>query len=391
MIGDRASFGQACRVSFGLAAFPAVPCATSPVEYSRYGNEPARESAPGAPCAPGAVLTNQVSDPRIHVVAGVLFDASGRVLVARRPEGGHLAGLWEFPGGKLVPDESRKAGLARELAEELGILILAAHPLIQVEHRYPDREVVLDVWRVESYSGEPHGREGQPIAWRDVRSLDSADFPPADVPVLAALRLPRRYLVTPEPGRSWSAFLERLSARVEQGFELVQLRAKSLREPALLDLGARAADICRRSGATLLVNASPEVARRCGAGGVHLTGERLARMLRERPSAAGDGAASPASGSEGDRGFLVGASCHDASDIERARIAGCDFVVLGPVRETATHPGARVLRWRGFEPLARGAGMPVYAIGGLGDGDIAAASTNGGQGVAAIRAFWGET
>ena len=332
-----------------------------------------------------------MSGPRIHVVAGVLSDASGRVLIAQRPGGTHLAGRWEFPGGKLAPGESREAGLARELDEELGIRVLAAHPLIRVEHRYPERDVVLDVWRVESYSGEPYGREGQPIAWRDVRGLDSAELPPADVPVLAALRLPRRYLVTPEPDRNWGAFLERLSARVEQGFELVQLRAKSLGEPALVDLGTRAAEICRRRGARLLVNADPEVARRCGAGGVHLTGDRLARMLRDRPLAAGEGAPSRASESEGSRDFLVAASCHDARDIERARVAGCDFAVLGPVRETATHPGARVLRWRGFAPLARCAGMPVYAIGGLGDADIAAASTSGGQGVAAIRAFWGET
>ena len=321
----------------------------------------------------------------------MLSDASGRVLIAQRPRGAHLAGRWEFPGGKLAPGESREAGLARELDEELGVRVLAAHPLIRVEHRYPERDVVLDVWRVESYSGEPFGREGQPVAWRDVRSLDSADFPPADVPVLAALRLPRRYLVTPEPERNWSAFLERLSARVEQGFDMVQLRAKSLREPALLDLGARAAEICRRRGATLLVNADSAVARRCGAGGVHLTSNRLARLIRERRGADGDAVAAPERSSGGSPDFLVGASCHDAGDIERAGAAGCDFAVLGPVRETATHPGAPVLRWSGFERLTRGAGMPVYAIGGLGDADIAAAASNGGQGVAAMRAFWGET
>ena len=137
---------------------------------------------------PVAVVT---SAPRIHVVAGVLFDASGRVLVAQRPRGTHLEGLWEFPGGKLMPGESREAGLARELAEELGIRVLAARPLIRVEHRYPDRHIVLDVWRVESYSGEPHGRECQQVEWRDIRSLDSADFPPADAPVLTALRTQR--------------------------------------------------------------------------------------------------------------------------------------------------------------------------------------------------------
>ena len=355
--------------------------------------------------------------PRIHVVAGVLFDAEGRVLVARRPRGTHLAGLWELPGGKLVPGESREAGLARELSEELGVRVLAACPLIRVEHRYPDRDVVLDVWSVESYSGEPHGREGQPVEWRDVRSLDPADFPPADAPVLTALRLPRRYLVTPEPPRrDWSAFLDRLAARVGQGFDLVQLRAKSLEASALVELGRQAAEVCRRGGATLLVNAPPGIARRCGADGVHLTARRLARMLREPP--APDVRRSPSSGppaqalrqaalpaSAANRGagvdggfrgaadgrrFLAGASCHDAGDLERARAAGCEFAVLGPVRATPTHPGAPVLQWDGFEQLARGAGLPVFAIGGLGDGDVAAARRNGGQGVAAIRAFWVE-
>ena len=312
--------------------------------------------------------------PRIHVVAGALLDASGRVLVARRPGGAHLAGLWEFPGGKLMPGEPREAGLARELAEELGIRVLSAHPLIRVEHSYPDRDVVLDVWRVESFTGEPHGREGQRIEWRDVHELDPAEFPPADVPVLAALRLPPRYLVTPEPHGDWGGFLDRLAVRVGEGFELVQLRAKSLDEPALVELARRAAEICRRGGAELLVNADPATARRCGAGGVHLTARRLEGFR------AGQGAGLP----------LAGASCHDARDLERARAAGCDFAVLGPVRATPTHPGAPALGWNGFEDLARGAGLPVFAIGGLGEDDVEAARRSGGQGVAAIRAFWGE-
>ena len=364
-----------------------------------------------------------MSGRTVHVVAGVLFDDCGRVLVARRQRGTHLAGLWEFPGGKLAPGESREDGLARELAEELGVSTLAASPLIWVEHRYPDRDVVLDVWRVEAYSGAPHGREGQPIAWRDIRSLEADDFPPADVPVLAALRLPRRYLVTPEPHGDRDAFLDRLADRVARGFELIQLRAKSLAEPDLSSLGARAASICERAGAQLLVNANPDVARRCGAHGVHFTSAALAGESSRRAEAdTGDdvvsdaASAAPRSGSRGPvsaprgaasaedpQGFrsrqsggdaqasarlMMGASCHDAGDLERARALGCDFVVLGPVRETATHPGAQVLGWDGFERLARGAGLPVFAIGGLGDADIPTAASRGGQGVAAIRAFW---
>ena len=316
-----------------------------------------------------------MSGRRIHVVAGVLFDAAGRVLVAQRPSGAHLGGLWEFPGGKLQPGESRWNGLVRELAEELAVRVLSARPLIWVEHRYPDRDIVLDVWTVESYSGEPHGREGQRVEWRDVRSLEVADLPPADAPVLTALRLPRRYLVTPEPGRNWSAFLDRLADRVNQGFDLIQLRARSLEVPALVELGRHAAEICRLGGAKLLVNAAPEVARRCGADGVHVTSRRLARLVRD---------------AQEEPTFLIGASCHDADDFHRARAAGCDFAVLGPVRATPTHPGAPVLQWDGFTRLARGAGIPVFAIGGLGNGDIATALQSGGQGVAAIRGFWSE-
>ena len=307
-------------------------------------------------------------------------------------------------GGKLKPGELRETGLVRELAEELGVRVLAACPFMWVEHRYPDRHIVLDVWSVKSYSGEPHGREGQSVAWRDVRSLDSADFPPADAPVLAALRLPRRYLVTPEPGRDWNAFLDRLADRVSRGFDLIQLRAKSLGEPVLVELGRRAAEICRGGGAKLLMNTEPEIARRCGADGVHLTSRRLARMLHERSAVNGEPLAASRNTSDGPLDaesaaiceardgppFLTGASCHDAGDLERARTAGCDFAVLGPVRATPTHPGAPVLQWSGFTRLARGAGMPVFAIGGLGDDDLAAALRSGGQGVAAIRAFWGE-
>ena len=312
--------------------------------------------------------------PRIHVVAGVLSDASGRVLVARRPEGAHLAGLWEFPGGKLMPGEPREAGLARELAEELGVRVLSAHPLIEVEHRYPDRVVALDVWNVRSFAGEPRGREGQRIEWRAVHELDPAELPPADAPVLAALKLPPRYLVTPEPRGDRDGFLDRLAARVAEGFDLVQLRAKSLDEPALVELARRAAEVCRRGGAKLLVNADPETARRCGAAGVHLAAWRLEGFRAVR----------------GAEPLLAGASCHDAREIERARAAGCDFAVLGPVRATPTHPDAPVLGWTGFEGLARGAGLPVFAIGGLGEDDVGVARWRGGQGVAAIRAFWGE-
>jgi mutator protein MutT len=128
----------------------------------------------------------------IHVVAAVVIDAQGRVLIAQRPKKKHLAGGWEFPGGKLEAGEERLAGLARELREEIGIAIAAPRPLIRVRHAYPTREILLDVWVVRHYTGEPRGLEGQALRWCPQQDLASADLLPADEPVVAALRLPER-------------------------------------------------------------------------------------------------------------------------------------------------------------------------------------------------------
>ena len=123
----------------------------------------------------------------LHVVAGALRAGDGRVLVARRPEGKQLGGLWEFPGGKLEPRETPRTGLERELREELGVEVVDAEPLVAVSHTYPVRHVLLDVWLVTCWRGDPSGTEGQALDWIAPGAMRPAGFPPADVPVIAAL------------------------------------------------------------------------------------------------------------------------------------------------------------------------------------------------------------
>ena len=153
----------------------------------------------------------------LQVVAGVLAEPAGRVLIAQRPAGRHLAGGWEFPGGKLHAGEARAAGLARELREELGIEVRYARPLIRLRHRYPDREVLLDTWLVQSFTGEPRSLDGQALRWCWRRDLPAARLLPADRPVITALRLPS---VIGACGRDYRCVeIDALRQMGERGFE----------------------------------------------------------------------------------------------------------------------------------------------------------------------------
>ena len=123
----------------------------------------------------------------MRVVAAALYNAAGEVLIAQRPPGKHLAGRWEFPGGKVASGESEPAALARELREELGIVMRAARPCMRLTHAYADREVELSLWIVEAFSGTPHALDGQQLKWVAPAQLPHEDILEADRPFIAAL------------------------------------------------------------------------------------------------------------------------------------------------------------------------------------------------------------
>jgi 8-oxo-dGTP diphosphatase len=123
----------------------------------------------------------------IEVVAGALYDAAGRVLIAQRPPGKALAGRWEFPGGKLHEGEAAYDALVRELREELGVEVQSAERLMRYPHRYPERVVWLDMWIVGAWSGEPRSLDGQALKWVDPARLGDEDILEADQPIVAAL------------------------------------------------------------------------------------------------------------------------------------------------------------------------------------------------------------
>jgi mutator protein MutT len=135
----------------------------------------------------------------IHVVAAALIDGRGRVLIAQRPPGKHLTGMWEFPGGKVEPGETPLDALRRELLEEVGIAIETPRPLLRLRHTYSHGEVLLDVWVVRRYCGEPRSLDGQALRWCSRTSLGTAELLPADRPIIGALRLPERLRVRETP------------------------------------------------------------------------------------------------------------------------------------------------------------------------------------------------
>lgn len=316
---------------------------------------------------------NAMVKRRVHVAAAAIISADGsEVLIARRPSNVDHGGLWEFPGGKLAPYETGLGGLKRELHEELGIEIRRAQPLIRIHHEYPDKHILLDVWQVHDFSGEPFGREGQAVRWVPMEELVNYPFPAANLPILRAVMLPTEYLITGEE-EDEALFDERLErALVEDGVRLVQLRAKQLDRAAYLARAESALARCRQYGARLMLNGDPELLEAVDADGIHLTSERLMQLER-RPIA---------------EGKWLSASTHDREQLVQAGRLGCDFVTLSPLRTTPSHPDVPPVGWHDFQELVERATMPVFALGGMTRHDANHARAVGAQGVASIRDFW---
>lgn len=256
---------------------------------------------------------NSLQD-RIHVAAAVIQDREGRVLLSLRPDHVHQGGLWEFPGGKLESQESIEEGLRRELQEELGIHVQQARPLICIQHDYQDRCVLLDVWQVQAYQGQPQGLEGQALEWVEVSDLSTRPMPAADVPIINAIRLPEFYMITPECDDR-DDFLYQLELALQAGVRLVQLRTKRIERNAYTELSQQVTKLCHRYNARVLLNIPIEWLADCAGDGLHLTSERLMQLQ-----------ARPVSGQQ-----WLAASCHTREEIDHANQIGVDFIVLSPV------------------------------------------------------------
>ena len=133
----------------------------------------------------------------VHVAVGVLVNEQGHILLSKRGDNQHQGGLWEFPGGKVESGESVFDALVREFVEEVGVRILNATPLLQIQHDYGDKQVLLDVWisrqpnnvsEKRVFEGVAQGKENQLITWVDTKDLDNYEFPQANKAIISHLK-----------------------------------------------------------------------------------------------------------------------------------------------------------------------------------------------------------
>lgn len=316
----------------------------------------------------------------IHVVAGLIRDADNpqKIFLSQRQQGQHLENLWEFPGGKVEPGESRFTALRRELLEETGIHVISAQPLQSVHHDYGDKKILLDVWEIKRYRGQVHGREGQQARWVDIRELDKLDFPAADFPVLKALQLPSELLITPDmPEQHESTYLEHFDWLMQKhAYPLVLFRSHHLDDQRYADVAKALQRIADFHQAQIIIH-RPTLnnlkSRHFDGFSRRHFNSYLLQSLNANPFS---------------EDIKLSASCHDAAELTMAQRLQCDFALLSTVRTTLSHPGRDAKGWFRFNRLAQHSEISVYALGGIQRRDFTAARFQGAVGVAGVSDFW---
>jgi len=310
----------------------------------------------------------------VEVAAAVMLRAAGsEFLLAQRPQGKVYAGYWEFPGGKVEPGETVHTALVRELHEELGITVTACAPWLTRVFTYPHATVRLHFWRVTAWDGEigiTAPLEHSAVDWQKCgKTASVTPILPANDPILKALELPTTMAITSGEIEGVERQLERLEEALDEGLRLIQVRDKGWPAAQRLWFAEAVTRIARQRGALVLINDDADIARRAGADGLHLSAPALA-ACRERPDFA-----------------WVGASCHDAKELDHAAELGLDYALLSPVLPTPTHPEATGLGWPAFSDLIAGRPLPVFALGGMKKDLLATAQGHGAHGIALMRGW----
>jgi 8-oxo-dGTP diphosphatase len=315
----------------------------------------------------------------IHVAVAILKKENGDFLLTSRPVGKPWAGWWEFPGGKIEAGELPEQALVRELKEEIGIVPTMFQRWLHrrfdypATHDSPAKTVQLHFFFVTQWGGELVPQEGQQLSWQAAGKVSVAPILPANAPIMQALALPSIYAITNMLEMGEAAFFRALKLKLEKGLQLIQVREKQLNKEALTQFATQVKALAKSTGAKVMLNEDIELAVELGLDGVHLPSKGLL-TLDSKPE-----------------GLLVAASCHNATELTRAKSLKLDFVTLSPVAQTLSHPDSEPLGWTAFSELANNIEIPIFALGGMNEGDLTQAFASGARGIAMQRAVWGFT
>jgi 8-oxo-dGTP diphosphatase len=304
--------------------------------------------------------------PSVDVAACIVRSGDGRVLLAQRSAGQIAPGFWELPGGKIDPGETPAQAATRELYEEVGLVAQSLAPWAAYDYAFDTKRVRLRFFRVDAWTGMPHGREGQQVAWVDPTAPEVTPILPSNDRVLLALGLPELCLVSDAgEGSREQRILAELGAAFSSGVRLVRLHAPNLAPDQRVAFARRVVGIARRFGAHVLLAGSVLEAHRAGATGVHSTAEEFRRCSARLPVR------------------LWSVTCHSAADLAHAAVVGADVAMVQPVFANPSLPHQQTLGWNGLRALVANASLPVIAYGGVTAAMLAEARHAGAIGIAA--------
>lgn len=303
----------------------------------------------------------------VDVAVGLIVQGD-QALIAWRGGERHQGDRYEFAGGKVDAHETPEQALVRELREELGIEVTHHQFLQRLTYAYPEKTVRLHVYRVEQFTGVPHGREGQPLHWVPMSQLDQYRFPDANAPIVRAAQLPCHYVISPDGLMAQAAWLA-LHTRLPQG-AWVYIRLPSLSG----DEQVCWINALQQQRPDLQLMVSSELQDRgLPVRGYHLRQQQLMQCTTLTRASMMQ---------------MWFAACHDQASLQQAERLGVDAVLVGAICATPTHPDQQGIGWQGLTAMIAQRALPVYALGGVTPDDLPQAQQCGAYGVAGIRAFY---
>ncbi len=307
-----------------------------------------------------------------RISIGVIENQQQQVLVGKRKAGTHLEGFWEFPGGKVTPQESFKIALRRELYEELGIRAYSMLKLVELQYQYQDRQLHFQIFKVTNFSGQVESVEAQELQWVSQSKLATLKLPPANRAIVDALTMPVNYMIADQDVLKERLFLI-VKKQLQAGIALIQYRAYRADKNTYISNANKLRDLCAEFGAKLICNCSLAWTTEISGHRIHLNSHRLRDVNSQLSHYKGLD--------------FFSASCHSEEEVKMANNLGVRCMLIGPVNQTNSHAYADILGWSRFSRLCFMANSPVYALGGMGLNDYQNAIVHGAQGIAAIRAF----